>query len=384
MSYGIAQTYVQKVAEEGWNTVMECGNFKASLMKAPRLEDNGTVHSLPQGSRIPVFPITALPACPGEWVREEGVYVCPVDTEWGLWFDWTMNDVMNTAVVPSVKGMNPITGLEVEGPELHEYKQRCPIHETEFGPNRLCEECGYRWPPQNYVTHESTLWFDGFRQPDGSVRQFFFTDEDRRDIASAVIGEENTVPAFGFVFYRPKVEREQKPKYRGVLVGCKIDHKHDKILQGHWPKKKYTKWAAHDGTTANYSLGGTLSTSDAGPDDSVQVNYCNSNEDNVLRSLESNKRDAVFSASLADGIDEVELPEPSETKSKSVSVGAGAKIAQELQCDELGIDGWKDEHSGVIRLYFVFEEQFRQIVKDGGIKGIQTNDDGFLSGLPTG
>jgi len=360
---------------------MECGNFKASLMKAPRLEDDGRVHSLPTGSRIPVFPISALPACPGEWVREEGVYVCPVDTEWGLWFDWRMNDEMNTAVVPSVKGMNPITGLEVEGPSLEAYKKCCPIHETEFGPNRLCEECGYRWPPQNYVTHESILWLDGFRQPDGSVRQFFFTDEDRRDIASAVIGEENTVPAFGFVFYRPKVERKKKiERTRGILIDCKIDH-HLKPL-----------WIEKSPPTKYYTLGGdtTLDIQNLTSDMGHHVYSCDASDAmGITRSLSVKSEEFGMMVSNMEGVDKLifdtdELPKPSETKSKSVSVGAGAKISQELKVDELGIDGWKDENSGIIRLYFVFEEQFRDIVKEGGIKGIQTNNDGFLAGLPVG
>jgi len=385
MSYGIAQTYVQKIAKEGWNTVMECANFKASLMKAPRLEDDGTVHSLPQGTRIPVFPITALPACPGEWVREEGVYVCPVDTEWGLWFDWTMNDVMNTAVVPSVKAMNPITGLEVEGPGLEAYKNRCPRHDTEFGPNRLCEECGYRWPAHNYVTHESTLWLDGFRQPDGSVRQFFFTDEDRRDIAAAVIGEKNTVPAFGFVFYRPKVERKRiVERSRGVkLIGCKLGHT-KKTFQGVWPSKQYGYQISDvlDGDNLITTSATSVSTTSFSGD-SAHIYYANAGdaESDMPRSLSV---DEDFAEAPVDSLELEELPEPSETESKSVSVGAGAKIRQELQVDELGIDGWKDENSGIIRLYFVFEEQFRDIVKEGGIRGIQTNNDGFLSGLPVG
>jgi len=69
---------------------------------------------------------------------------------------------------------------------------------------------------------------------------------------------------------------------------------------------------------------------------------------------------------------------------RDVSVGAGARIRQELQPDGLGIDGWKDEPSSIIRLYFCFSEQFRAIVDKGGIKGIQTNDSGFLDGLPVG
>jgi len=208
----IAQTYVQQIAKAGWVSTMEHKGFSASLMKAKRLQDRGAAYGLPQGQEIPVFPISALPGSPDEWVREPGTYVCPVQTDWGIWFDWTGNDAWNTAVAPSVKGMNPITGRKFSGAILEEYVERCPVHDIPFGHNRLCEECGFRWPPQNYVTHESTLWLDGFRQPDGTVRQFFFTEDDKRDIASLVIGNKNVVPAFGFVFYEPK-ERREMPDY---------------------------------------------------------------------------------------------------------------------------------------------------------------------------
>lgn len=68
-------------------------------------------------------------------------------------------------------------------------------------------------------------------------------------------------------------------------------------------------------------------------------------------------------------------------KSKSVSVGAGAKIDQELEVDDLGVDGWQDEHSGVIRLYFCFEEQFKEILQKGGTKELVSNQDGYLKDI---
>ena len=352
--------YIKEFAPEGWTHMMECGRFKASLKRATRIEDDGEVHGLPSGESIPVFPISSLPACPEEWVRGKGVYVCPVDTNWGLWFDWTMNDNMNTAVVPSVKGMNPITGMEIDGPGLHTYKERCPIHDVEFGPNRLCEECGYRWPSQNYVTKESTLWWDGFRQPDGSVRQFFFTDDDARDIASLVIGKENTVPAFGFVFYEPKNKRVAPPvslcrgiktKYAGTIWNQDVT---------------YGYCSGSDSTDIMDEMIGCSFDPPAVDPDDLTVSY-----------MCSTKGAESFSADNS-----IEPPEPIATK--SVSVGAGAKIRQELVNDELGLDGWKEENSGIIRLYFVFEQQFKDIVSKGGVKGIQTNNVGFLNGLPIG
>jgi hypothetical protein len=201
-------------------TVMKVNGFRASLKRAPKLVDNGFAHQLPHGEDIPVFPVDMLPGCPEDWVREPGSYVCPVDPEWGLWFDWTMNDRMNTAVLPTVKGMNPITGQKLDGLVLEEYKQKCPVHKKDFqGDERFCEECGYKWPPQSYVCSPNHLWWDGFRQPDGTVRQFFFSEDEARDIASAVIGKKSTVPAFGFAFFQPVEARPAFQPGRIVVEG---------------------------------------------------------------------------------------------------------------------------------------------------------------------
>ena len=69
---------------------------------------------------------------------------------------------------------------------------------------------------------------------------------------------------------------------------------------------------------------------------------------------------------------------------KDVSVGGGARIAQKLSADPLALDAWTEKESGLIRLYFVFENQFRQIVKKGGIKDVSGTEEGYLSGLPIG
>jgi hypothetical protein len=69
--------------------------------------------------------------------------------------------------------------------------------------------------------------------------------------------------------------------------------------------------------------------------------------------------------------------------SRSVSIGAGAKLKQELIKDSLGLDGWKPEPEAIIRLYFVFEEQFREIVEKG-IEDLKGEQKGYLKGLPVG
>jgi len=370
-------SYAREITKDkGFVEVMEHAGFKARLMCAERLKDTGNAHVLPPGMPIPVFPIAALPAAPKDWIREAGTYVVPAAVNQGLWFDWTMNDAYNVAVVPSCKGMNPITGMKLEGMQLQQFADKCPVHGKPFSHARLCEECGYEWPPQNYVCHPNTLWWDGFRQPDGKVRQFFFTDEDERDIASLVIGKENTVPAFGFAFFRPKNPRTPpktilrgyatyKSSYGSDLiagVSKKIGWKKGASLTDSTSAGEVPLWNStmEPGQIFCSSLSGIRGMSAGGvPEDSVQVYASNAD----LSSME----------------------EPAEeTKSETVSVGAGAEIRQELETDSLGLDGWQEKESAVIRLYFVFRKQFKRIVKEGGVKLLESDADGFLKGLPTG
>jgi len=379
---------VQEVSPLGGVSLMDHAGFKAKLMRANRLKGD-IIHALPPGENITVFPISTLPGCPESWVREAGTYVCPVDTEWGLWFDWRNNSCLNTAIMPSVKGMNPITGQKIEGFGMEMYADKCPVHDIPFSHGRICEECGYEWPAQNYVCSPGELWWDGFRQPDGSVRQFFFTDEDKRDVASAVIGKENTVPAFGFAFYKTKVSRE--PKYTTT-----------RSMSYSQPTNCY-----YGATTMyNYSGEGALL---GACEDSSEFTSCNS----VMESEEKTSGGIIATQGMQSqftgmtgstgtgtsgasghqgpqgarglkGIIKKKSSAPTPKKSKSVSVGAGARIDQELAMDDLGLDGWQDEHSGVIRLYFCFEEEFKEIIKKGGVKEIKSNTEGYLKDLPVG
>jgi hypothetical protein len=113
--------------------------------------------------------------------------------------------------MPTVKGMNPVTGQKTEGYGLERYENKCPVHNIDFREGRFCEECNYKWPPQNYVAAPNRLWWDGFRTSDGKVRQFFFTEDLAKSIPENVIGKQNTVPAFGFAFYKTKQTRGNPP-----------------------------------------------------------------------------------------------------------------------------------------------------------------------------
>jgi len=189
-------------------------NFKAQIMKAPRLKDDG-IHVLPPSDPLDIYYSDEFINYPENWMKGPGIFVVSVLPETGLWFDWTFNSDKNTAIVPTVKGCNPITGLKTSGFHLERYEDKCPKHGCDFIGDRFCEECGYKWPCQNYVAYPNLLLWDGYRSEDGNVRQFFFTEELMRDVSSALIGRENTVPAFGFAFYTPKKLREElREEYR--------------------------------------------------------------------------------------------------------------------------------------------------------------------------
>jgi len=413
--------YAKKIAPKGCVDIMEHAGFKTRLMRAERLIGDGT-HGLPPGEPVPVYPIAALPSAPESWIREAGTYVCPVAPDWGLWFDWTMNDPGNTAIVPSVKGMNPITGQRITMIGMEQYKDKCPIHGDNLSHERFCEKCGYKWPPQNYVCYPNTLWWDGFRQPDGTVAQFFFTEDQQKDIASLVIGEKNTVPAFGFAFFRTKTHREiPGASYRGLpsesytnpdmawfgspgkemLFNCDQTDQIDQIDN------------LSDGeikTSGDFVIGSSTVSQNASKqeldsvnkqlasianDDSLQI----TTHHTVLRGSDSTVKMASKSASVPNTkpvffspmhtpqnwkIADERIRAQKRKEEKTVSVGGGAKIRQELTADAFEVSDWHEKESAVIRLYFVFEQQFRDMIERGGIKDIDGSSDGYLEGLPTG
>jgi len=404
--------------------VMSANGYQARLMRAKKLPETTFAHGLPPGESIPVFPVDAFLDAPQDWVKGQGSYVCPVDSEWGLWFDWTMNNQYDTAVIPSVKGMNPITGQKIEGLALERYQKKCPIHGTEFVGDLLCEKCGYKWPPQNYISAPNTLWWDGFRAPDGTVRQFFFSKDEEKDIASAVIGKHNVVPAFGFCFYRSKKPTVMTSSitrgYCGGVVGA-AGAMGGSGYKGLVSNKISTKGAGGQGAGSgeqvfgypafyspvhvpqNWQVSNSIEPSGivdtcsfsapvaagSGAAAAEEMNFlCADGEMEEKTSggvilndmILSKGSDLVRSASMK----AAEPEERAETEVKKVAVGAGAKINQVLVADHRrSLKDWRKKNAGIIRLYFCFEAQFSQLVK-GGVKDLEGDKDGFLKGLPVG
>ena len=194
--------------------ILEHKGFKAQIMEAPRLTGD-QIHGLPPGSPLEVYHSDEFINWPQNWIKGQGAFVVPVRPEKGLWFNFRSNDELNTAVVMTVKGCNPITGMQTSGFHMERYETKCPKHGVDFLADRFCPECNYKWPDRGYLSG-TPLWWDTFVTGDGVGRQFFFTEDMARDVASYCIGRENTCPAFGFAFFRPKEIRTGSMTYTAI------------------------------------------------------------------------------------------------------------------------------------------------------------------------
>jgi hypothetical protein len=360
------------------NYSMKLNGYTAKIMEAERLVGDHSF-DLPPGTPLPVYKVSDFMKKPDHWMDDDGCFVVPVNPDKGLWFDWTDNDARNVCVLPSVKGCNPITGQQLDDMALESYEKKCPVHGTEFGENLFCEKCGYSWAPQNYVTGASTLWLDGFRDKDGTVRQFFFTEDMKRDVASAMLGKENTVPAFGFAFYKAKEKR------MSVIYNSDTGT-FEPLIKSNTNKDIY-----YDNYMFNM-IDCSLSISKSANSNSLiqewkPVYDGGGSDDSRCRGITNiaNVRSDCLSVdnSFADSgpdIDTIAFTGIDENiEEKEVAVGAGAQIKQDIKKDEYGIDTWSDLPDAVMRIYFVFEDEFKQWEAHG-----MKNNHSMLNGMPVG
>lgn len=343
-------------------TNLTVGGFSAKIMEADRLVGD-RVFELPPGHPLEAYRVAQFNSHPDHWIEGDGSWVVVVKPNKGLWFDWRGNDTHNTAILPSVKGCNPITGEETNGFGLVEYAgglSACPKHPDEMlNIKRYCAKCGYEHPAQNYVSSPNPLWWDGFRAEDGTVRQFFFTEDEMRDVASHLIGKDKIVPAFGFAFY------SKKPEHIVRMRSAEVRSKGGSVFGGY--------------LSGNYkSLGSickgvaplAMYRADATP--AFTCSVANSIEpDNCLFNFADDRSMDGMSLSMA------------SVQTKSVSVGAGAKINQTLRADAGDITHWNAEPDAVMRIYFIFEEEFAKWRKFG-MKCIEDVTPSMLKGIPVG
>jgi len=389
--------------ERDMNTehVMNHKGFSAAVMEAERLIGD-VVHGLPPGHALPVYCSDIFKEYPENWMRGPGVFIIPVKPNKGIWFNWTGNDSANTAVLPTVKGCNPITGLQTSGYHLERYDNKCPKHGKEFKHGRFCEECGYKWPFGNYVAGPNILWLDGYRIG-SEVRQFFFTEDEVRDIATRMIGKENTVPAFGFAFYRPKVERPKAAKsfgsgYFSSPNSGTYDIKELYLMGPGYYSTSVTYDSCYGSNSTPTSGGGAgaMSCLSVGAsstemskdlDDSNMV-FCaaaapaSSPPKSLRKAL---RLSSIIEEKTSGGLimEDALVEDEKSSARKEVSVGAGARISQDLVEDPYPLDSWKDTPDSVMTIYFVFKDEVDRMLSKGVVETVE-KPEGMLAGLPVG
>lgn len=198
---------------------MEINGLNAEI-HMPNAPSGDGVHRLPPAHRLIPAMVDEYPACPSNWMHGSALassYFVPLKPGKHMWLDFNgnANHPNDVAVVLSIQGINPITGQQTKELRLEQYREKCPVHDHPFGPERFCEKCEYAWPAQNYMTTASMpkgmFWIDGFRSEKGEVRGFLITEEAVRGVASQLIGEDR-VFAIGIAFYLSKTAKPLPPE----------------------------------------------------------------------------------------------------------------------------------------------------------------------------
>jgi hypothetical protein len=299
-----------------------------------------------------------------------------------MWLDFNGNWVHthDIAVAVSVQGINPLTGEKSDPIRLEQYKEMCPKHQREFKQDRFCDDCTYKWHPQNYICSNATpygmFWIDGFRAEDGVVRQWYFTEEECKGIAAQVIGDER-VYAIGIAFYLSK-KPKPKPKYQRRTRGSFCGGPGGQMYMSSGPTG-FKGFAPSFDISVNAGGGTWCSTStptptnyDLAASDEVHILCSNSLESltgyEPLGDIYNDQRLGSFEAEAA----------AIEEEQTLLEIGAGAKINQKIHQDPQALDYWQDEPAGFIYINYCDQATADRILKAGKR---QEKTDGFLAGL---
>lgn len=343
-------------------------NMPEAVKRRTDSQGNEMTVGLPPGAPRIGYPVDKFPASPTSWMHGSGKassYFVPILPERGMWLDFNGNNYHShhVAVVVSVQGVNPLTGMKVDPIRLEQYKNKCPKHGTDFLQNRFCESCGFEWHPQNYLSSNngSPFWLDGFRTEDGTVRQWYFTEEECKGVAAQLIGEER-VFAIGIAFYLSKnpkpVVRHTRRSY-GYACGS---------LGGGSP------FLASKGIASGFK-----GFAPSYEEYDVQV-LCSAN--NAAPTMDSMSLESVqtLSADPTDYSGEIQQAEQAsiERSLKKIEIGAGAKIYQKINADPENLDFWQDEPAGMIYINYCDVATAERILAAGPRK---QKAEGFLDGL---
>jgi len=374
-------------------------HFKFAI-NTPAALTGDAVNGLPPYHGRKTFLVDKYPACPSSWLRSEGKVASlfvPVNAGRGLWLDFNgcHESAYNVAVVVSIQGVNAVTGLPCNDAQLEQYLEKCPKHNTPFGPERLCRECGFKWPRQNYLSSIGTygkFWIDGFRSPDGTVRQYVLTEETLRSVANAILGQ-SRVFSIGLSFFLSKVpkpivhvERRGLEFFGGEFFGG--------ALMDQVPiSKMWVDSTSHGvdltsyGTSTAALYDGAINLS-AGAEDGDHL------PDNVMMSRGltgkmSKQHGGVSGASVkcsnsrANVLYACNISDVKQVSVKNMEIAAGAKIAQEIVDDSNDLSFWQEKPESIVVINYCTEDEANKIIESGEVD-LSGHREGFLQNVPVG
>jgi len=344
--------------------LMKSNNMFVGLNTPNALKSKDVKHCLPPYSKRKSFLVDEYPACPKNWMRSEGrtvSYFVPVQEGKGMWLDFNANSAHSheVAIVVSVQGINPITGLPCEGAQLEQYIDNCPKCNEPFKPDRLCEKCKIKYPKQNYISTTTTpngqLWLDGFRSIEGVVRQYILTEEKIRGVASNLIGKDR-VFAIGISFFLSK-EKKKKDLY---TYPNNDSYKHFKT------KKKRIRYKNFNITNSTP----TYDSSSSSASDSYDIYAAHTDCLNLCKDFPYDNKN-VSNTNIY------------SVQTKGLEVGAGAQINQSVHDDIELLDFWRDDPEAIICINYALEGDVEKIVSQGRVE-LENHQEGFLQGIPVG
>jgi len=316
--------------------------------------------ALPPHAPRSAFIVDEYPASPDSWMHgspDVSSFFVPIKAEHGMWLDFTdnMHHTHHVAARVTIQGIDPITGLKTDPLRLEQYKNKCPRHDIEFGQDRFCSECKYKWPAQNYLCSNSgqAFWIDGFRTEDGTVRQYYFTEEEAKGVAAQIIGKDR-VFAIGVAFYLSK-EPKPAPKHVFRSYGSPA------FLGGGAVMDCFTNYC--DASPGLESLGATA----------ANVSW---DTKSSKKTISTRRTRGMKARSSTRSVEEVKSDV--ETNQKMLEIGAGAKINQTIGADPENLDFWEEKPAGVIYINYCDEETAAKIIEAGKR---DEAEGGFLAGL---
>jgi hypothetical protein len=362
-------------------------------------------HSLPPYAPVGVYPVDEYDSCPTNWMHGSDIvssYFLGVKEDHGMWMDFNecFYHTHEVAIVLSIQGVNPLTGQKMVKDKalcLEQYHKKCPIHKVNFKQDRYCEKCGYKWPGQNYIattgTPESRLWIDGFRTPEGKVRQYIFTEDKMRGVAAQLIGEDR-VFAIGIAYYLSKKKKPYTLKrseridsssndFLGAVksIGIEPSDYAPPAYMG-YPDPEIWNNGNHTGSpvgnldyTENCDLNIKSFVGD-GIEMSSNLGAISSNS-----AGSNNTKKVATGGVLTNSVSMFRSAGEFVVPVKKLEIGAGAIIEQAIYDDPKEISYWEDKPAGMIYINYCDAETLKKIL-DGGRRA--DKKDGFMKDIKVG